>query len=89
MKENLGKFFTSKNMNDVTYEVEVIEPVEGVEALKFVKLTFKDAERARSSMYLPMENTSFPTLQKLLQAQGLKISLFSKTLPPQTLTSAS
>ncbi|MCD8568672.1 MAG: thioredoxin domain-containing protein [Geovibrio sp.] len=82
MKENLGKFFTSKNMNDVTYEVEVIEPVEGVEALKFVKLTFKDAERSQEQYVFTDGKYIIPDITEVATGTGIKDKLVFKNTPP-------
>lgn len=82
MKENLGKFFASKNMNDVTYEVEVIEPVEGVEALKFVKLTFKDAERSQEQYVFTDGTYIIPDITEVATGAGIKDKLVFKNTPP-------
>lgn len=81
IKENLATFFASRDMNDVTYEIEVIEALEGVEALKFVKLTFKDAERVQEQYVFTNGKYIIPDITEVSTGTGIKDKLIFKNTP--------
>lgn len=78
IKENLGKFFSSRDMTGVTYDVDVIESLEGVEALKFVKLTFKDGERVQEQYVFTNGKYIIPDVTEVATGAGIKDKLIFK-----------
>lgn len=82
MKENLKTFFSTRNMGDVTYEVEVLQSLDGVEDLKFVKLILKDADRVQEQYVFTNGKYIIPEITDIATGAGIKDQLvFTSTAP--------
>ncbi|WP_022849694.1 DsbA family protein [Limisalsivibrio acetivorans] len=77
LNDNLAKFFANKQMEGVTFGAEVISAVEGLEDIKFVKITFTDTNTGKTQEQYVFSNGEYlmPDLTSVATGQGLKDTL--------------
>jgi thiol:disulfide interchange protein DsbC len=82
LKESLGKYFASRNMQNVTFDVEVIPEEAELILAQFVKLTFSDGANTQEQYVFTDGTYIIPDMTEVATGAGLKDRLSFKHSKP-------
>ena len=81
LKSNFDQFFSSRNMNNVTYEFEEITPID-LEKTKFLKITFRDGTNTQEQFVFTDGTYIILDITEVATGAGIKDKLAFKYNKP-------